>query len=328
MELDFSRVDEKKISVTKEDILSKITPQQIFEFYLGHSVNFDGHILSPLRKERNPSFSFKEYSDGSVIGKDWGTNKIYDCFSFVQELYGLTFTECLKVINNDFSLEKISNLQLLKRNIEGKPKKPSIIQIKKQPFTKADIEYWEQYKITLNLLADYNVHSCKYVWYNGILIRQYSNSNPTYAYEFNSFERTAYKIYNPMANKKTKWLFSGSVTDIEGYDQLPWLGDLLIITKSLKDVLCYRVLGYNAISLQGEQNPLDEDIYDSITHRFNTIIVNYDNDDAGIKGSNRLTNKYGFNSFFIPDELQTKDISDTIKTYGIEYTKDLLNSII
>ena len=55
--------------------------------------------------------------------------------------------------------------------------------------------------------------------------------------------------------EEMQWLFNGgSAKDIEGYDQLSLNGDTLILTKSLKDCMCYRLLGYDAISLQGETN--------------------------------------------------------------------------
>jgi hypothetical protein len=329
MQLDFSGVDELNKHITKEEILSKITPREIFEFYLGHSIDEQTSILSPFRHESHPSFTFKFYSDGHVLAKDWGTGEKYDCFNLVSKLTNKSFTDVLKDINKRFSLDK--DLTLIKSvdKIESvKIKKKRQIHIKEQPYTKVDIDYWKQYFIDIKTLVYYNVKSCKKVWLDEDLIFKYTSENPLYAYKFESFKSYSYKIYRPFGEKKRKWLFNGSPNDMEGYDQLPWYGDLLIITKSLKDVMCYYNLGFNAISLQGENNTIDEITFETLSKRFKTILVNFDNDKAGNDGSQKLCEKFNLERFFIPEELGTKDLSDTIKTYGIQYTTELLNSII
>ena len=53
-----------------------------------------------------------------------------------------------------------------------------------------------------------------------------------YAYKVNS----KFKIYRPLNSKYTKWRTNLEITDIQGYAQLPDTNDLLIITKSLKDI--------------------------------------------------------------------------------------------
>lgn len=326
MQLDFSGVELNY--TTKEYILSKISPKEIFEFYLNHSINEETSLLSPFRKESNPSFTFKFYDDGHVLAKDWGTGENYDCFSFVQKLFNISFKECLKLILNNFRLESKIILVRPTTVSEFKEKKKNLIQIQSQIFTKIDIDYWKQYNIDLKTLVYFNVSSCKNIWLNDKLLYTYSLLNPIYSYKFLSYKTTSYKIYRPLAEKKFKWLFNGSSKDIEGYNQLPLHGDLLIITKSLKDVMCYYSLGYNAISLQGENNPLDPIINETLKRRFKNIIVNFDNDNAGNNGSIKLCKNLNLNRFIIPEELQTKDLSDTIKTYGVEYTTELLNSII
>jgi hypothetical protein len=197
-------------------------------------------------------------------------------------------------------------------------KTKSTINIVSQPFNMVDYDYWSKYGIGLELLEEYNVFSSKYTY----LIKgdkryqyEYSKSNPCYAYRFTRDGGYTYKIYWPLAEKNKKWLFSGgAASDIEGYDQLRLSGDILILTKSLKDVMCYRVLGYDAISLQGEANKLDNDLAQKLIKRFDKIIINYDEDEEGIRGVERMKSEYGFDSFFIDG---SKDLSDYIKIHGI-----------
>jgi hypothetical protein len=158
-----------------------------------------------------------------------------------------------------------------------------------------------------------------------IISFKYTKDNPIYAYKFINNGNISYKIYFPLRpDKKRKWLFSGgSQDDIEGYDQLNHFSDILILTKSLKDVMVYRLLGYNAISLQGEANKLSSELVNKLYKRFDNIIVNYDNDNEGIKGSVRLNKQYSFKYFFIDEE---KDISDYCKKYGLEKTKEMIKN--
>ena len=122
--------------------------------------------------------------------------------------------------------------------------------------------------------------------------------------------------------QKYKWLFSGgAANDIEGFDQLPLIGDRLILTKSLKDCMCYNVIGYPAISLQGEANKLEQDLVTKLLKRFNEIIINYDNDEAGHKGAKRISDQYGFKSIFIDG---AKDLSDYIKSNNITKAKKMI----
>ena len=155
----------------------------------------------------------------------------------------------------------------------------------------------------------------------------YKESNPIYAYKFiKPGGEISYKIYFPLADKKYKWLFSGgSSDDIEGYDQLPWLGDILILTKSLKDCMCYNLIGYPAISLQGEANKLEYEFLNKLYKRFNKIIVNYDNDEQGIKSTNSLVRKYNLDYFYIDD---AKDLSDYLVNNSLEDAKIIINNKI
>jgi hypothetical protein len=232
--------------------------------------------------------------------------------------FNCTFFECLNIIYNDFALGKINidikpkillkNDIILNSNINKK------IDIIDKPFTIDDYNYWGKYHISLELLQEYDVFSCSYVFLtknDKIITFETKKDNPQYAYRFTYDGEYYYKIYKPLEeNKKYKWLFSGFKDIIEGYDQLPLYGDLLILTKSLKDCMSYNVCGYPAISLQGETNILKGELVHKLLKRFNKIILNYDNDQEGIKNTIKINNEYGFRYFYIP---KYKDLSDFIE---------------
>jgi len=345
---DFSKIQSDDSYITKDFIFSRLSDKDIIEFYLNTKLQYSNLISSPFREDKNPSFGIK-YNGSKFTAKDFSTNETFDCFTIVQKLYNCNFQEALRIISNDFNLknkttklgyvsehrvfESINNLSSIK------PKK-NVITIEEQPFTKQDLEYWNIYGIDEDTLKLFNVKSCKYVWLNGSLCRTYNSKNPVFAYQFNK----AYKIYCPLTNnKKTKWLFSGNQNDIEGYNKFitnvftsavekyeQSCLDTLIITKSLKDVMCLYKLGYQAISLQSEVNTISSKLYEDLKKRgIKNIYIFLDNDKAGIAGTNNIVSAYPDTiPIFIPDEYGVKDISDYINQFGLIEAKHLIDSLL
>jgi hypothetical protein len=323
------------VDITIESILSKITEEQLWSKYCSNFEQIDKSFCSDLYNDRNPGCRIYYNQSNKLVYKDFGTGESHDCFSYIQAKYHCTFKESLRIIYNDFKLGSIKYdiiPQLVLNNapevLKMSPK--SIIEIVKQPFNLTDFNYWNQYEIPLELLEEYNVFSCSkvYLHKNGNTIEFIANkTNPIYAYQFCFDGKYSYKIYFPLhPDKKRKWLFSGgSVDDIEGYDQLPYFEDTLILTKSLKDCMVLNLCGLPAISLQGETNKLKQELVNKLLKRFNNIVVLYDNDQEGIKGSKRLNQQYGFKYIFVDEE---KDISDFTYKYGLQEAKQMINKKI
>jgi hypothetical protein len=83
------------------------------------------------------------------------------------------------------------------------------------------------------------------------------------------------------------------------------------------------MLSLPAISLQGETNKLDNDLVYKLLKRFNKIVINYDQDEEGIRSTNRLSKEYGFTFFYINE---AKDLSDYIKIKGLNSAKKMINT--
>ena len=110
-------------------------------------------------------------------------------------------------------------------------------------------------------------------------------------------------------------------TDIQGYNQLPINGEKIILTSSLKDVMCLHECGYPAIALQSEMQIPEENLISELRDRFNTIEILYDNDfnklrNPGQSMAKKIHNLYGFNNICLPDHLGCKDPSDLVKETG------------
>lgn len=323
------------IPVNLEEILSKVSDYQIFKYYCENFEEIDKSFKSSLYSDRNPGCRIYVNGSGQLMYKDFGNGDHFSPINYVMAKYRCNFQEALNIIANDFNIKKIDPkipVEIILANDLGhaRPmtKVKTGITIQPQPFNSTDAEYWEQFGIQLTTLLKYNVFSCKTVYvYKGdsSFSLEYSKNNPIYAYRFNSGNEYHYKIYRPYAEKKKKWLFNGGSDNIEGYDQLPSKGKILIITKSLKDCICYNELGYAAISLQGEHNQLKNSLLDKLYKRFDYIILNYDNDEDGKKATEKIASIHNIPYFYIHG---AKDLSDLIKNSGINQAKIQINDKI
>jgi 5S rRNA maturation endonuclease (ribonuclease M5) len=187
-----------------------------------------------------------------------------------------------------------------------------------------DLAYWGQFGITREILEKYKVNAISKMFSDGVLKQVYSEDNPMYSYRvFNSF-----KIYKPLANKSDKWRGNLERNDIQGFEQLNKTGDLLVITKALKDVMTLRSFGINAIAPPSESSILEEAPIESCRRRFSKIIMLYDRDKTGMLFTRKIAKKFNLDFVFINKKYEAKDISDFVKKYGRQSGKELLDYIL
>ncbi len=339
MNLSFDNANINPIS--PELILSKISEFDIFRKYCSNFKEIDVSFFSDLRVTDTPNCRIFITYNNELKYRDFKLGETLSCFQYVMKKFNCTYFEAMNIISVDFNIKSgvisiepriiTANDEFKVKIANNTPKEKSIINIIEQPFTIWDYNYWSQYHIPLKKLEEFNVFSAKYVYLikgNKRITFTYNKNNPCFAYRFESEFGYSYKIYWPLSkDKKFKWLFSGGTkNDIEGFDCLPLLGDILILTKSLKDCICYNLIGYPAISLQGEANYMEQELVDKLLKRFNKIIVNYDEDVEGIKGAKRMKQQFGFDYFFINNPY--KDLSELIKGTDLEFAKKMINKKI
>jgi hypothetical protein len=315
----------KVINISETDILAKVTEYDIFSYYIGGSIKIGKIMNSPLRKDNNPSFGiYKSKSSGSLLFKDLSTGDTGNCFKLVSLLFNTTYKKALLKVRADFekSLIKSSDVGLYTQNVY-KPRN-SLISIKRIPFTTTDILYWNTYNITKQTLDLYQVTPTKIVWLDEDIVWRYSIDNPIYAYKV--YDK--FKCYRPKAEKDKKWISNLTSFHIQGFQQLPEKGELLIITKALKDVMVLHELGYCSIAPNGENHNIPIKVVEQLKNRFNNIVLLYDRDIAGLKGTRKLFKEFGFPFIFIKKKYKTKDISDFIQMYGKNKTQELLNNLL
>jgi hypothetical protein len=311
--------------ITLESILSKVTEYDIYRFYIGSNFDIGKIMSSPFRTDKNPSFGiFKSSKTSALLYKDLANGSTGNCIKFVQELFNITYKKALAKVKNDMAN---NNLTISTKGVTVKEEykyTETILSVRKKNFCKIDDEYWGQFSLNRDDLRHFNVFPIHEYWINDIVQPWgYKYDNPGYAYQIYN----KYKIYKPLESKKYKWVSNCGMCDLQGYEQLPYKGDLLIITKSLKDVMVLHKLGYSAIAPQGENHHIPEKVMVDLENRFTKIIVFYDNDEAGITGANKISKRYNLSTIFIP-EGEPKDISDYTKKHGLDKSEELLIRLI
>lgn len=304
--------------ITLDYILSKVSEYDIYAHYLGQ-FKVGAIYNSPFRKDKNPSFGiYYSKRTKQLLFKDHGTGECGNIVKFVSLYTGLTnYNDILKDIVKQLNITTDTKLDSSKQYI---PSSETVIGIVRQKFTPTDINYWSQFNISEKTLKKFNVNSIKYYLCNGIVKGIYKEDNPMYAYKvYNNF-----KIYRPLADKYTKWRNNLTEYDIQGYAQLPSKGDTLIITKSMKDVMCLYEMGIPAISPSSESTFIPNDILEGLKKRFKRIIILFDRDNAGVKYLRKMSLKTGLEGLLVHKKFKAKDISDAIKANSFEEIKEWL----
>lgn len=309
-------------NITLDWILSKVTEYDIYAKYIGQ---FKVGMIynSPFRKDKNPSFGiYYSKRTKQLLFKDHGTGECGNVIKFVSLFTGKTeYNDILSDIVDKLNITNNTKLVSSKQYI---PPTETVIGVVRQEFTDVDINYWKQFNISINTLKKFNVNSIEYYLCNGIVKGTYKRENPMYAYKvYNNF-----KIYRPLADKYTKWRNNLTDYDIQGYEQLPQKGDILFITKSMKDVMCLHEMGYPAVSPSSESTFLPKDVLEQLKTRFKRIIILFDRDTAGVKRSRKLSRETGLEAIFINKKFKAKDVSDAVKANSFEEIKNWLNETI
>jgi hypothetical protein len=145
-----------------------------------------------------------------------------------------------------------------------------------------------------------------------------------YLYGYFRNDGSLYKIYLPKTPDKK---FVKVENYIQGVDQLVGK-DYLVITSSLKDLMCFTRLSIKnaeSIAPDSENSMIAESIIIKLKAKYKKVIVLFDNDEAGIKAMLRYKEKYDLDFINLGFE---KDLSDTVKTYGVDFTRDVLLKLI
>lgn len=318
--------------ITQDFILSKINQESIMEHYTGLDVSSNKLALSPFRSDHKVTCAFYKSKSGVLYLHDFATNEHINCFSVVSRLYNCNYYEALKIIAQDFGLIEGTNSKQkssIKVVPELKETNPSKIQVQIKDYTNKELEWWNQFGISIKLLKKYHIFSIQYVFLNGELKFISSEKNPIYGYYFGKDKNgnEKWKIYFPL---KTEYRFLNNLSKkvLQGYHQLPKTGDLLVITKSMKDVVAMYGFGIPAVSPNSETLFIEDKKLEEFKKRFKHILVLYDNDRPGLHNMWLIRKEHpDLNYFYMPWYL-AKDFTDSIKLVGVENMKEYVNDFM
>lgn len=314
------------ITMSLKDLLDKLTDYDIYSYYVGQ-FKIGKLFNSPLRSDdKNPSFAIFKGMNGGLFFKDHGSGEGGNAIKFVK-LY--------KNINTKDELER----ELLRIVRKMNPNSgnairtysysvdsgPTDIGIVRQPFTDVDKRYWKQFHISIDTLRKFQVFSIKYFLCNRVVRGTYKETSPMYAYKVDD----KFKIYRPLASKYTKWRTNLTNRNVQGLSELPVEGgNLLIITKSLKDVMCLYEMGFNAIAASSETTFIPDDILDSLRHKWKHVIMLYDRDKTGMLESRKYSRQYKLDAVFVHKRFKAKDVSDAVKDNSYNDVKQWLTQTL
>ena len=106
-------------------------------------------------------------------------------------------------------------------------------------------------------------------------------------------------------------------------------GDLIIIQKSLKDVMLLYEFGIPSVAPNSENVFLSDEKLMKLKSKFKRIIVWYDNDTPGKAYLEKIKKEHPeLDYFYIPEDFKEKDFSDFYKKYGKDEATKFLNKYI
>jgi len=316
--------------ITKQMLLEYHPAEEYMSFYLG-IVPDKGLHCNPLRVDKRPTASFYRNKGGELIFKDFQTGFHGNFVDVVMEKFKVDYHKGLRIIANDFGIIKRPSLDKNERAIEYDGSKvddkgETIIQCEVKEFTKAELKWWNSFGISESTLKHFNVFSVKNLFLNGSYLCSSSPGNPIYGYYFGKEDgRELWKIYFPF---KLQFRFLLNTNKLQGAKQLPKSGDIVVVTKSMKDVMTLYELGIPAVAPQAESVIINTNQYNALKKRFKHVIVNGDWDRAGQHFMIESRRRFQCVCLSFTDKCKdAKDISDYVKKFGMDAAKQLIEQV-
>jgi len=299
------------LGVTMDDVLKHTTEYDIFTQYLGFRPTVGQLYLSPLRKDSNPSFGlFYTKSSRALLFKDLGTGETGNCFKFASLIDNTTIRQAIKNLFNQYVSNKVTK-RTAPEQVPIKDYKELDIVVDDVPLTSEGRLFWDNFGISEDTLKKFNVKQINKFWVNGKEYWRAVKSKPMFSY----FIYSKVKIYRPFF-KRMKFYSNCTLTDMQGWEQLDYSKDTVVITKSYKDIMLLNELGYTAIAPNGEGHSIPQKALDILRAKFKRIVIFYDRDLPGMQAARKLwrQNK-DFDFMFTPRKAE-KDLSDFYKANG------------
>lgn len=321
--------------ITKDEILNKVTEEDLIKFFVpDFSTNTKKNYKSCFTDtDEKPSLSFYQ-ENGSWKFKSHNTGNQGDVWQLWADMLSLDcksdFTKILHEINDNLNL-----------GLNGSAaKNKSEFKIEYKQFSDNFLAYWKQYGINQETLLKYNVKQVQLLKFKG-------SKGKVFKFDYNSLNwlvsaylvNGKHKIYIPeiepafnddlsfRGQKKAFGYKDQRSSDIFGLRQLPAPPmEHIIFSAGEKDCLAMNAHGFNAISLQSENQLPQESLINQLKQKCKFLLCCYDNDEAGKRASDKLYKNFGINSIELPEG--TKDVADFFKNHDKKDFDQLLRKAI
>lgn len=333
----------------REEIVSQILSRtefglNVFIHYLGEGCK-KKNFRNPYREDSRASCRLYYNSARGVsryFMQDFGDSTwCGDCFAIVGRIVNLDcrtqFRDILRTIDEELNLSLYNNRDECHPFPTRKPLPPypstnrnetAIITFdaKERGFTDSELDYWESYGISEEILKRYNVCSLESLQMHkesGETFTSHSTANePMFGYKFVD---KGIKVYRPMS--RNRFFYAGVLPKpyVFGLEQLPSMGSFVYITGGEKDVMSLAAHGFNAICFNSETAKFPKSVLIDLSKRFSYVFILYDSDETGRKESElRLDENSEFDNLYkvtLPLEgtKQAKDVSDFFSSGGTAY---------
>lgn len=272
-------------------------------------------------EERTPSMCI--YYDGEKYKfKDFSSGRIGNGLEFVAQYFNLSYTAAALKIRTDYENQTV----ITDDTVIKKVSKFKVTSHVKRKWNELDVHYWTQFNIGSRVLGKYNVYP----------LAEYTMSKASdegieeivitgqriYGYFTN--DGTLFKVYQPYRDKKK---FINVESYVQGSEQLEFKKPLLIICSSLKDIMSLDTLDFDVemVAPSSENAMIPKSVLSAYSLKYKGIMTFFDNDAAGHTAMAKYKDRYGIPGIHLK---MSKDLSDSIRDFGVKKTKQYLTPLI
>lgn len=266
--------------------------------------------------------------------KDFSGAFMGDCFSVVQEKFGVSYYLALQIIANDFNIIHRTDLTINKPKLEYtgsilEKSEQAKIQVEVREWDEVDLNWWGKYGITKETLNKFKVYPCKTVWLNGNIFYVFTGTERCYGYFGGIKDEIEYWRIYFAGRRKYKFISNWKGIQIQGAHMLSKDGgDCIVVTKSLKDVMCLYEFGIPAIAPCSENLFITDSQYERLKKKYKRVFLLYDNDKPGLHAAWTIRKSHpDLKIIYLPINGGDKDISDFRKARGYKKTLELINKV-
>lgn len=268
--------------------------------------------------DNDPSmFVYYDNTKGHYKFKDFSSGHGGNGIQLVSLLENINYNDAyIKVYNDYLNSPETERYEIIPEE------RYKVSDYEMRSWTNLDAEFWMTFKINSASLKTYEVYPLKFYQMSKCNIDGTESSftvHTSHIYGYFNKIGELIKIYQP---KNTDKKFIKVKSYLQGWDQLEYKTDNLILLSSLKDMLSFKSLGFTnfeCLSPDSENSIIASHVMKELQTKYKRIFVLFDNDKAGELASEKYVNYYDCIKLRLN---MSKDLSDSVRDYGLIEVKN------